>query len=339
VIERLKQKTTSILKMQDSFFYSIDITKENSFNRDTLLLNFSHLSPYKKSKILSFQEDNSLLLWFYQDSPTPILIPESYLLYLKLKEINQNAIFIIQNDNINRVIVIKDNILQNSFCINLVTSVEKFSLSQEYSIDDIIIISNSRAETILEDSFKSYPIWNYQKWYISDISIKEQVIIYMDKAVVPFSIIIAIFIAMEYSRDIYIQDRYKALENEYLSIKKENDSYREALKNNQQYIAFNNNFYYDTLLYPNILRVLSDISSIIKEDENNTIKYFKLSGATVSFNVETFKPIDILNLSLNSGYFKKFKIVSTRKAGRKSKKELVSYEGKLKLLREIDEAN
>jgi hypothetical protein len=340
VIERIKQKTTSILKMQDSFFYLIDIAKENSFNKDTLLLNFSHLSPYKNSNILPFQDDTSLLLWFYKNNnTTPIFIPEAYLLYLKLKEINQNAIFIIKDNTINKIIVIKDNRLQSVFCSSNMNSLQKFSLSQEYSINDIIEISNTKAKSILEESFKTYPIWNYQKWYISDIPIKEKAISYIDKAVIPLSIMIATFIALEYSRDLYIKDKYQALEDEYLSIKKQNDSYREALKSNKKYIEFNNNFYYDILLYPNIISVLSKVSSIVKEDDNNTIKYFKLSGATVTFQVETFKPIDILNASLNSGFFNKFKIVSTRKAGRKSKKELVSYEGKLKLLRDIDETN
>jgi len=339
VIERIKQKTTSILKMQDSFFYLIDIAKENSFNKDTLLLNFSHLSPYKNSNILPFQDDISLFLWFYKDNATPIFIPEAYLLYLKLKEINQNTIFIIKDDTINKIIVIKDDRLQSAFCSSDMNSLQKFSLSQEYSIDNIIEISNIKAKSILEESFRTYPIWNYQKWYISDIPIKKKAISYIDKAVIPLSIIIAIFIVLEYSKDLYIKDKYQALENEYLSIKKQNDSYREALKSNKKYIEFNNNFYYDILLYPNIISVLSKVSSIIKEDDNNTIKYFKLSGATVTFQVETFKPIDILNASLNSDFFNKFKIVSTRKAGRKSKKELVSYEGKLKLLRDIDEAN
>lgn len=338
MIERIKQKTTSILKMQDSFFYLIDIPKENTFTKDTLLLNFAHLSPYKNSNILPFQDEDSLFLWFYQDNTTPIFIPEAYLLYIKFKEINTNAIFIIKDKNIDKIIVIKDSILKSAFCSINISTLQKTSLLEEHSLDDIIIISNIKAKNILEESFKTYPIWNYQKWYISDISIKEKVIYYLDKSVIPLSIIITLFIALEYSKDLYIKNKYKVLEDEYLSIKKQNDSYREALKSNKKYREFNNNFYYDILLYPNILSVLSKVSSIIKEDDNNTIKYFKLSGATVTFQVETFKPVDILNASLDSDYFNKFKIVSTRKAGRRTKKELVSYEGKLKLLRELDEA-
>lgn len=318
--------------MQESFFYTATIEAKQRFAPEILHLNFAHLSPYKEFEILPFYEGNRVLLWFMPQSPTtPIIIPEAYLLSLYCKEQSENALFIIE-DTLDKLLVIKNGRLEAAYCGYRLQE-QKESLLDEYGVEDIYLLSAAKAKELQESYLNSYR--QHYHWYYSKVSFKEKAIEYLDKATIPISIIIALFIAIEFGRDYYIQKHYEALEQEYLMLKKQNDPYREELKALKESISFNNSFYDDVLLYPNSLKVLNSMTEIISHDLNNTIKGLKLTGAKLELSLETNDPITILEETLKSRYFIEFKIKSSRKV-RKTNKEYVVYEGILKKLKDVN---
>jgi len=322
----LKEKYISIIPIEDSFFYSTIIDSSVKFNKETLYLNFAHISPYPIFEIIPFYEGSNLLLWFIPKLNKPINIPQSYLLFLELVKKDKNAIFIIDGDTF-KVIVIKDGILKASFISYSMGELEKQTLLDEYQLENIYSVPLSKYN--IDNILDNYSPINYYKWYISNQSLKDKALEYLNLAVIPTSIIIFIFISFETLKDNYIENRYNLLKEEYLSIKKENDKYRDDLKNQKHIKEFYNSFYYNILIYPNSFEVISKISQIVADDENNTIKYFKLSGDTINLSIETHNAIPILNQSLKSGYFEEFKIKSSRELRRKKINE-VRYEGRLK---------
>ncbi len=325
----LKEKYISIIPIENSFFYSTVVDDSIKFNRETLYLNFAHISPYLYFEIVPFYDGSNLLLWFTPKIDKIVNIPEAYLLFLELSQKDDNAIFIIDGD-IFRVIVIKDGVLKASFISYNMGELEKQSLLDEYQLENIYSLPSYRYN--IDDMLDNYSPIHYYKWYFSNQSLKDKALKYLDLSVVPISIIIAIFISFEVLKDNYIEDKYNLLKQEYLSIKKQNDKYRDDLKNQKKTKEFFEEFYYDILIYQNSFEVISQIFHIVANDENNTIKYFKLSGDSINLSVETHNAIPILNQSLKSGYFDEFKIKSSRELRRKKINE-VRYEGKLKRLK------
>jgi len=334
VLESLKDKYLSILPACDSFFYTTTIEEKKRFERDILHLNFAHISPYKEFEILPYYDEAQLLLWFYPRSKAykNFLIPQAYLLYLYAKAQDSNAIFIVE-DELDTLLVIKNGALEATYCGQRLKE-QKEVLLDEYGLENLYSLNAKKAKEIEEAQLQNYPIWQYYHWYQSESSLKESALGYLEKAVVPLAIIIAIFIASEFSKDSYINNYYENLQEEYKAVKKQNDPYRKELKALKKDVAFSNNFYNDVLIYPSSIDIMESLFGIVSQDSNNTIKHFKLSGSKLTLNVETFDPITILNAVLSSGNFESFKVQSSRKI-RKSDKEYVSYQGVLKRLKDM----
>ena len=336
MLDSLKDRYVSHVDMQKSFFYTTTIEENKRFSADVLRLNFSHISPYKTFDILPLYDNNRVLLWFIPKNltlNTAIIIPEAYLLYLECKKTDLNGIFIVQ-DAMDKLLVIKEGRLEAAYCgYNL--QAQKEALLDEYSLENIYLLSSSKAKTLIQEAFDNYPLWQYYHWYHSNTSPKEQIIEYLNKATLPIAILIALFITSEYAKDRYIQNHYQTLQDEYVALKKQNDPYRKELKAFKKSITFNNLFYDETLRYPNSIDVMDTLFTIVSHDLNNTIKNFKLSGEKLNLTVETNDVIGILNDVLKSGYVTEFKVKSSRKIRRKNK-EYVAYEGKLKTLKDRD---
>ncbi|MBN2825429.1 MAG: hypothetical protein JXQ76_08905 [Campylobacterales bacterium] len=336
MFETLKDRYISILPANESFFYTTAVEEKKRFDRDILHLNFAHISPYKDFEILPYYEQKRLLLWFYPKSieQKNVIIPQSYLLYLYAKEQDNHAIFIVE-DTIDTLIVIKNGALEATYCGQGLKEQQE-ALLDEYGLEKLYTLNAAKARTIEYEQLQSYPIWQYYHWYQNDQSPKEMLVAYLERAVVPIAIIIAVFISSEYAKDQYIASYYENLQEEYKVIKKQNDPYRKNLKAFREEAAFSTSFYNDVLIYPSSIDVMEKLFGIVAQDGNNTIKNFKLSGSKITLNIETFNPITILNAVLKSGYFETFKVQSTRKIP-KSEKEYVIYEGNLKQLKDRDE--
>ena len=335
MLESLKNRYLSILPAGESFFYATAIEEGKRFEKEILHLNFAHISPYKSFDILPFYEKGRVLLWFYPASfePNVFVIPQTYLLYLYAKSQDSDAIFIVQ-ESIDRMLVIKEGLLVTSYCgYNLQDQQE--ILLDEYGVENIYLLSASKAQALEAQSLAAYPLLSYYQWYQSQTSFKEYVLIYLERAVVPIAIVIGVFILLELARDYAVEEYYSNLQEEYKQIKKQNDPYRKELKSIKKDIAFTRDFYNDILIYPNSIDIMEKLFSIVAKDANNTIKNLQLSGDKLSVQVETFDAISILNEALKSGYFKEFKVRSSRKL-RKTQKEIVYYDGVLKSLKDRD---
>jgi hypothetical protein len=321
--------------MQESFFYTTTLEEKKRFTPDILQLNFAHLSPYKHCNILPFYSDKRILLWFTPQTTTQnmIVIPEAYLLYRACRKNQGDGLFIIEG-SIDKLLVIKKGELEVAYCgYNLKEQQE--SLRDEYGMSDIYLITNHRADTMLQESLDTYPLWQYFYWYQAKESFKDQTLTYLNRLTLPIAALIATIIVSEYIRDSYIQNHYQKLETKYLELKKQNDPYRKTLKEFKNNAAFNNKFYHHILRYPNSIDVMAQLFNVVAFDTNNTIKHFKLSGEKVTLNIETNDAIKILDSTLQSAIFREFKIKSSRKI-RKSTKEYVSYEGILKPLKDYN---
>jgi len=329
VLESLKDRYLSILPAKDSFFYVASNKEDKRFDRDILLLNFAHFSPYKEFDILPFYENGRLLLWFYPQSTSlkNFVIPQSYLLYLYAKEQDNHAVYIVE-DTMDTLLVIKNGLLEATYC-GFGLKMHQEALLDEYGLENLYTLNAAKAKAIEQEQRTIYPIWNYYRWYRNSQSPKEILVAYFDRAVVPLAIVVGVFIASEYLKDQYIASYYENLQQEYKTIKKKNDPYRNTIKQLNEEATFTHRFYNEVLVYPNAIEVMESLFGIVAQEGNNTIKHFSLSGSKVTLTVETFESIAILNAVLKSNYFEAFKIQSSRKLPQ-NQKEYVVYEGSLK---------
>jgi len=329
VLESLKDRYLSILPAKDSFFYVASNKEQKRFDRDILLLNFAHFSPYKEFEILPFYENERLLLWFYPQSTSlkNFVIPQAYLLYLYAKEQDNHAVYIVE-DTIDTLLVIKNGLLEATYC-GFGLKMQQEALLDEYGLENLYTLNATKAKAIEQEQLENYPIWNYYRWYRNTQSPQEILIQYLDRAVLPLAIVVGVFIGSEYLKDRYIASYYENLQQEYKAIKKKNDPYRKNIKQLNEEATFTHRFYNEVLVYPNSTEVMESLFDIVAHEGNNTIKHFSLSGSKVTLTVETFESIAILNALLKSGYFEGFKIQSSRKIPQ-NEKEYVVYEGSLK---------
>ncbi len=312
-----------ILPIESSFFKYFLFEQPVKMNDEAVRLNYSHLSPFNKSDIVYKNEENILYIWFYEQnfSKAKLLIPESYLIYKYFKE---RDVIVILEDEIKKIVVIKNGILSSQLAKKELDERFLKLLQKEFSIGKVIRLSSLEYGDILQKAFYKLSlkdIFGFSRFSI-DKSFFQNV---LEKTALPLLSIVFFVIAIEYGEYFYTKSAISKKTKEYREIKRKNDLIRKKIRDFEEEAKTFVNFkkrHKEGFYKIDILSFIADTSN----ENNSSFVYTDLEGGNAVVVLKTPNPNKLLNDLLSSSYFPDLRIISSRKE--RDGNETVRFEGK-----------
>ena len=286
-----KKDIIKFLKIENSFFLYKKLDKKINLSKDIIKLNYLKESPFaeEENSITSILSEKNLFLWFHKGNQQRYL-PEALLVYRQLLKEHQNVICIIEGD-IEKIILIKEQILISSFSKRKITKNDILLLKEEYGIDKVITIPAHEYDDFLEKSYKFitiYDLLNILNIQIDFKSLSTRLLMFMALPLLISSIAIGLLMGTYFY---FLKEEENRLKEEFLKNKMNTLSIKNSVTNNRdeniQFNLLSNEFkYYEkTTAISNIIQVTKDL--------NMTMYYIKLHENKVDFIVRVKKQKDI----------------------------------------------
>ncbi len=329
----LKYNLVTILPFEDTFFYTTTLPKNIKLSKELLKINYLKYSPYTYANIIGYTQDKHLFLWFYQkEIQTPIIIPESFLLYNELKKKNQDGVYIIK-ENTYKVIIIKNGYLVSAFVMQtLDEAVLELSLD-EFGLKEKIIIDEQAYQGLYKNAYNSLPIQELYHFNQLDLEPKKVVQSIFDYVAYPLSFIIIFYIAVSYLHTRQLQNEIERLKETYVTQRDKNKEISQGIRRHNKEVKKWKNFIDKELFYPDAVAVLDSIYKIIKPTEKVSIKDISINQGNVTLKFQTdLNPILFLNRLSQNKYVKDVIIQNSYKPRNAAK--IITYDIALKPLKE-----
>ena len=281
----LKRNIIKISKIEDSFFSYKRLDKKIILNHDIISLNYLSDSPYSSSetRIIAITEKDGFYLWFNKGECTHCL-PEALLIFRQVLEKYSNVIFIV-NDQVAKIIVIKNRQLVSSFSKHTITQKDLLLIKDEYNLTKTVTLDKNQYISFFKDSFKYLKLNDI----LSILNIKLDIKSFFNKIVlfsalpILISTVISFILIALYSN--YLDNQNSQLSNHYkksqlltLPIKKKIDREEDL---NMIFNTLSEEFIYED-------KVMA-ISSIVRltKDLNMTLFYINSYDKNMDFIVKT----------------------------------------------------
>jgi len=132
----IKKNIITLVPINETFFHCTNFLSDKKLSYESVVFNYQKLSPYVNSAIAYVQNDDKLLLWFFEKSNYHLLtVPEGFLYYQYFLKKNRDAIISVE-DKI--IIVIQQGILRYQSIFHESQQEEIEILSKKYNIQTII---------------------------------------------------------------------------------------------------------------------------------------------------------------------------------------------------------
>ena len=292
-------KFINILPLEDSFFFKVKFEKKVKLTDELIALNYKKNAPYKNPLFTTLMEEQNLYIWFYEKKlNTKLILPEAYLMFDFFKEKNPEIFLLIERDDFFIVLIIKDNILENSYTIaeedkNLITmEMNKYALTSFKKIDKKKYLQ-SKEQALRNIGFKELYKWNSLK--VDNTNVLPRIV---NAVAYPLAFLLAFIMLVEVYHFKEVEKRLDIVEERYFEIKSKNDDIREKIKHEDEKEKKWVEFVQRELPYVDSVEMFMRISKAFSEQEV-IFKRFSIVGSRVKITIETTKDfiigVNILN--------------------------------------------
>jgi len=310
----LSKKIIKLLKIENSFFLYKHLDKRLKLTKEVIYLNYYKESPYSinNSTIITIMNKNNLYLWFTKKSNNYYL-PETLILYRKIINKYSNIVVIFE-DKVDKIIIIKDDILLSSFSKVNISEKDLLLIKHEYEISETIRFNKEEYLTYLDSSLEFLKISDIFNILNIELDIKKFLLGTVRYVAIPFfvaSILISLMLGIYlYSLEKEKNNIYDNYKSRQLSVMKIKTNIEEYKNKNELFKQLSKEFIYvdKTLVLSQIIKTASDV--------NATMFYLKINDNNVNFIIKVKKrkiiPLYIKEL-FKSGLFNDIKNLSSRK--------------------------
>lgn len=324
----------TILPFEDTFFYATSLPKDIKFSQELLRLNYLKYSPYQNSNILSILKNRQLMLWFHKTSvASPIIMPESYILFKELKNRNQNAIYII-HDRVIKVLVIKDSQLLSSFTLDALDDATIALSRDEYQVSKVIKINKAEYEELKRVSLNKLTLKELYEFNQLELDRKTILNSFVEKASYPLSALVVFAIFVSYIQSSFLQKEIDDLKKTYTIEKDKNRDIKHFIKEHNSQVEKYQDFTKKELMQVEPLALLKSVYTIFKDDEKAYLIDVSVSENKMLLKIQTdVNPVVFLNRLNEIKYFSRVVIQNTHKP--KKEMKIISYDLDVKMIKDI----
>ncbi len=314
-----------VIPVEDTFFKSVSIPKGVKLSKETVQINYGHMSPFPEGDVIFYRSKSNLYIWFvrYRLSEK-VNIPEGYLIYKQFKDKN-NTVIIVEKEKSVIFSVIKNGELVSQFSlsksvpVNIDERVE--FLKKEYSLKNPQILKKS----VRELRFKP-DITDILKFSHVKIDTRTLLSTFVEEVKIPI-ILVLLGISLY---DIFLLNYLKTLKEQKIEtlqkLKMENQDVKNLLSTLEEKGKFWRNFLSKEFKFENLYNVASAVAETLKNNRGK-IKTFNATENMVDLWIESkatsSKLVDEL---LKTGYFEEIKVLSSTKSPVKEGVEIINMQ-------------
>lgn len=330
-----KYNFITVLPFSSTFFHATILPKKLKFTKELLALNYSKFAPYQNPNIINLSNDKHLMLWFYkQEVDSLIVVPESYIIYKELKPNKQDSIYIMQDINIIKVIIIKNQQLINVFTLDTFDE-EVITLSMdEAQVFNKIHINSNEYATLKEKALNSLTLKEFYLFHRLDLDRKKILNQLIDKTSYPLAFFIIFAIFVSYLQENMLESKIDTLKERYKTQKSKNSEIKTYIKTHNKEVKKWKLFVQKELVYIEPMKILDKIYTIFKEDDKAYLVDILINGDKASLRIQTdMNTITFLNRLNDIKYLKRVVIQNTYKP--KNEMKIIYYDIEIKKFKEI----
>jgi len=329
-----KYKLIKILPFQDTFFHALSLPKKITLSKELLALNYAKYAPYKSPNIIDLLQDNYLMLWFYQkELPETIIIPESYAIFKELVLLNEDAIYVMQDDIV-KIIVIKDKKLLNAFVLHELDDVTIKLSMDESQVFKRVNIEKGEYESILKKSLNAISFKDFYAFNRIDLDKKTLLNKLVNKASYPLALLIVFTIFVSFTHEYLLESKITKLQNIYKAKRAKNKEIQRYIKSHNMEIKKQNSFAKKELLQIPSMLLLDSIYSIFKGKDKAHLIDVSINTNKIAVKIQTdVNPVIFLNRLNEIKYFSRVIIQNSYKP--RDAMRIISYDIEVKMLKDI----
>ena len=339
VKQLIKRGYFKIVPFEETSFFKTALPGETKLTKELIELNYRSYAPYNTPFIVSYQEKGQLYIWYMQkDADAFVVIPESFLLYLHFKQRLSDAIIIIEDEQIKKVLVIKQGGLENAFVTAQTNELLHEIATNEYGITESVVIERAQYKQVRSQLDSLIDLQILLRF--SQISFEKDTLLslFEQKLLYPIIAMIVFYIGVTYIQAYEMQNRVDKLTKELEKVKEKTKPIKQAIVTYNEEIARYNQFATKELLTPNPFRILKKIYNTIGKKDKAALELVSIDGLHMQLRLSTDEdPIKYLNKLNKIPYFTNVIIQSTYK--RRNKPKLIIYAIDLKTTQEIFNAD
>ena len=329
-----KYNLITVLPFIDTFFHSAQLQKKVKLSKELLKINYLKYSPFINPNIMTVTSDEQLMLWFYSKKiETPIVIPESYLLFKELSKSKQDAIYII-HDTIIKILVIKESRLISAFTLNSIDENSILLSMDEYHISKRVDIQIQEYQTLQQSSLQKLTFSDL--YHFNQLNFDRNTLLpkFIEHASYPITALIVFAILVSYTQEKMLTSEIENLKASYDKEKTKNQEIKIFIKEHNKEVKKWQNFVQKELTYVGPITLLTSLYDIFDEDKKAHLVDVSINGNKMLVKLATDEnPVVFLN-KLNSIKYISSVIIQNTFKPRDSMK-IISYDIEIKMLKDV----
>ena len=327
-----RYQIVSFIPMVKTVFSSASIPSQIKLSGELVRINYSKLSSIKNPEIIYCIENNQINLWFFEKNvfpKTPIIIPESYLIFKALKELD-TAIVVFQTNPV-KVFILKDGQYKVAAIVKKNKDLFIELAGMEYGISKVLYFEQTDYDRMYQLQKKSIKIKDLYRFFQRDI-FPENILAYsIERFTYPAVIFIVIFILMTYGQTILMEQKVETLTQTYHTLKQKNQTIKKAINTHNKNVEKLKTFANEELMFQDPVVILSSMYDVFLPEDNTTIKQFRQHGERISLQVESEgNPVKYLNRLNKTGNFSN--VIIKDSFAKKDNKKILIYDLHIKKL-------
>jgi len=329
-----KYNLITLLPFTNTFFYTTKLQKKVKLSSELLKINYVKYSPFVNPNIITLTSDEQLMIWFYNKKiETPIVVPESYLLFKELNKNNQDAIYIV-HDTIIKILIIKESHLISAFTLNTVGEESILLSMDEYNISKRVDIQLQEYQILKQSSLQKLTLSDIYHFNQLNFDRKTLLPKFVDYAAYPITALIVFAILVSYTQEKLLISKIENLKETYTREKTKNQEIKTFIKNHNKKVKKWQNFVKKELTYVSPIALLTSLYSIFDDDIRAHLVDVSINSNKMLVKIATDEnPILFLNKLNNIKYISSVIIQNSFKP--RNSMKIISYEIEIKMLKDV----
>ena len=296
--------------MGECYFLSKKIPTQAKLTKELIKLNFEKYVPFKVAQVLHYKVDSEqYYLYFTQKTyKEPIVIPESYIVSLALK---QDGIYIFDTKP-KKVFVVMQGIMQEALEIDDQESLQIALLQDQYAIETPFCKSKGQYLSLYQKGLSLLQPQRLLSFWQLEFSKEKTTTFVVEKLTYPIVFFIALYIGVSYTQSYLMEQNIKKLTNQFEKLKQQNSSTKEQIRAYNNKVRALQDFVQKTLQTPDPFVILDALYKVITPKDKAKLTLFSFDNSGVQIRIQTKEDaIKYLNRLNNIEFFKSVVIQSS----------------------------
>ncbi len=218
----VKVGLVEVLPIEAAFYELFPFPEKKRIKREIVEINFAQYSPYGEASRLLFKTfDDKIGVWFTQKTfTTPIVIPESYLLYLALKA-KGDGLYLFETEP-QKIVILGNGLLQRQVAKKRFQSYEKVLLQKEFNLDRVVTYSEKEYRYLFDHGIKQLSLTDLYTFHRIRIDRERLLRTAIEKSALPVGLTLLALLGIQGLFHLYIDRQTHKVTDEYRKIKNAN---------------------------------------------------------------------------------------------------------------------